>query len=123
MQLGGRRIDGMVEDHFQTPLDRSSIRHGEDYPPVSSFVEESSSGRAELARSEDSVKAKVDRLLSEAGLALSELTQFERMVMAINRLEGTEQDETNRGLALLVQEGKLSHREAILLAVAHAKQR
>lgn len=122
MQLGRRRIDGMVEDHFQTTFDGPSVRHGEDYPPVSSPVEEGSSGKTSLVPDETSVKAKVDRLLSEAGLSLSEPTQFELMVMAINRIEGAHQDETNRGLALLVREGKISREQSMRLAIAHAKQ-
>lgn len=112
----------MVEDHFQTTFDGPSVRHGEDYPPVSSPVEEGSSGKTSLVPDETSVKAKVDRLLSEAGLSLSEPTQFELMVMAINRIEGAHQDETNRGLALLVREGKISREQSMRLAIAHAKQ-
>lgn len=55
-------------------------------------------------------------------MSLSEPTQFELMVMAINRIEGAHQDETNRGLALLVREGKISREQSMRLAIAHAKQ-
>ncbi|WP_158044142.1 hypothetical protein [Skermanella pratensis] len=68
------------------------------------------------------MKIKVDRLLMEAGLSLGEPTQLENLVMAINRIEGAHQDETNRGLALLVREGRISREQSMRLAIAHAKQ-
>ncbi len=71
---------------------------------------------------EETVKIKVDRLLMEAGLSLGEPTQLENLVMAINRIEGAHQDETNRGLALLVREGRISREQSMRLAIAHAKQ-
>jgi hypothetical protein len=40
-------------------------------------------------------------MLNDAGLTLEKPTQLENIVIAINRLEGAQQDETNRGLALL----------------------
>jgi hypothetical protein len=78
--------------------------------------------QAEGGVAEESVSAKVARMLADAGLTLDKPTQLENMVIAINRLEGSQQDETNRGLALLVREEKLTHREALLLAVAHSRQ-
>ena len=72
---------------------------------------------------EEPVSAKVARMLADAGLTLDKPKQLENMVIAINRLEGAQQDETNRGLALLVREEKLTHREALLLAVAYSRQR
>lgn len=72
---------------------------------------------------EEPVSAKVARMLNDAGLTLEKPTQLENMVIAINRLEGAHHDETNRGLALLVREEKLTHREALLLAISHFKQR
>jgi hypothetical protein len=62
-------------------------------------------------------------MLVDAGLTLDKPTQLENMVIAIKRLEDAQQDETNRGLALLVREEKLTHREALHLAVAHSRQR
>jgi hypothetical protein len=61
-------------------------------------------------------------MLAGAGLTLDKLTQLENMVVAINRLEGAQQDETNSGLKLLVREEKLAHRETLLLTVAHSRQ-
>jgi hypothetical protein len=72
---------------------------------------------------EEPVSAKVARMLADAGLTLAKPTQLENMVIAINRLEGAQQDEINRGLALLVREAKLTHREALLLAIAYSRQR
>jgi hypothetical protein len=62
-------------------------------------------------------------MLTDAGLTLDKPTPLESMVIAINRLEGAQQDENNRGLALLVREEKLTHREALLLAVAYSRLR
>lgn len=62
-------------------------------------------------------------MLADAGLTLDKPTQFENMIIAINRLEGAQQDKNNRGLALLVREEKLTHQEALPLAVAYSRQR
>jgi hypothetical protein len=62
-------------------------------------------------------------MLREANLSLGEPTQLDSMVMAINRLEGVEQDDTNRAIAMLVDAGRITPREGMLLAVRHAKQR
>ena len=71
----------------------------------------------------DVVADDVAIMLREANLSLGEPTQLDSMVMAINRLEGVEQDDTNRAIAMLVDAGRITPREGMLLAVRHAKQR
>lgn len=125
----------MGMDHIPTKLNLSPVRKAPDnlgrcapaaYKYQPSGWERNSaipSPQADGDVAEEPVSAKVARMLADAGLTLDKPTQLENIVSAINRLEGAPQDETNRGLALLVHEEKLTHREALLLAVAHAKQR
>jgi hypothetical protein len=125
----------MGVEHFHTKLNFSPIRKAtekRDLSAPSAYKYERSGwshdhttphAQADGDVAEEPVSAKVARMLADTGLTLDKPTQLENMVIAINRLEGAQQDETNRGLALLVREEKLTHREALLLAVAHSRQR
>jgi hypothetical protein len=125
----------MGVEHFNTKLNFSPIRKASEKHELSAptaFKYERSGWGHDSATPhvqadgdvvEEPVSTKVARMLADAGLTLDKPTQLENMVIAINRLEGAQQDETNRGLALLVREGMLTHREALLLGVSHSRQR
>ena len=125
----------MGVEHFHTKLNFSPIRKASEKRELSApaaFSFERSGWDHDSATphvqadgdvAEEPVSAKVARMLADAGLTLDKPTQLENMVIAINRLEGAQQDETNRGLALLMREEKLTHRETLLLAIAHSRQR
>jgi hypothetical protein len=107
----------MGMDHIPTKLNFSPVRKAPDnlgrcapaaYKyQLSGWPHNSASPDAQVDGSfaEELVSAKVARMLTDAGLALEKPTQLENMVIAINRLEGAQQDETNRGLAQLVRAG------------------
>jgi hypothetical protein len=125
----------MSVKHFHTKLNFSPIRKAsgrrELSGPAAFKYERSGWGhdsatphvQADGGVAEEPVSAKVTQMLAGAGLTLDKPTPLENMIIAINRLEGAQQDEINRGLALLVREEKLTHRQALLLAVAHSRQR
>lgn len=70
---------------------------------------------------DETVAAKVTKMLADANATLGWPLPSECMAMAINRLEGVEQDDTDRGVALLIQMGKQTPPEGMRLAIAHAK--
>ncbi len=125
----------MGVEHFHTKLNFSPIRKASKRRNLSASAaykydcsgwdhdSATPHAQADGGVAEEPVSAKVARMLADAGLTLGKSTQLENMVIAINRLEGAQQDGTNRGLALLVHEEKLTHREALLLAVAYSRQR